>query len=113
MKKLALCLVLFFHTIAFGQKDVCNTNYIELGNIVRSMGWTVTSEMGGGHNSHSRHYIGKAIDVRTRDKTEFDIATLYTVITEQGYIFRDERTRPKGQRVYHGAHIHLQIPYCK
>ena len=94
---------------------VCNNNYIDLRKIVMAMGWVVTSEIGGGHNAHSKHYIGKAIDVRSRGRSEFCIAMLYTVLEPQGYIIRDERIRPpkKVQKVWKGSHFHLEIPFCK
>lgn len=92
--------------------DVCRNNYVDLRQIVQGMGWVVTSEMGGGHNAHSLHYQGKAIDISVRNKTVFDIAILYTIIEGLGYAVRDERTRPKGQRVWKGAHMHLAIPFC-
>lgn len=93
--------------------DDCTASYIELKQIVTNMGWRVTSEMGGGHNAHSRHYQGKAIDISVRQKTQFHIDVLYTIITERGFIFRDERVRPKGQKVWGGPHIHLAVPLCR
>lgn len=93
--------------------DVCRNYYTELKEIVEHMGWKVTSAMGGGHNAHSLHYIGKAIDVSVRGKGEFDILMLYTIMENQGYRVRDERKRPKGQKVWGGPHIHLSIPFCR
>lgn len=77
------------------------------------MGWKVTSEMGGGHNAHSRHYQGKAIDVSVRNRTQFDIDILLTIFDGQGLIVRDERKRPRGQKVWGGPHLHLAVPYCQ
>lgn len=93
--------------------DTCRNHYIELKNIVTQMGWRVTSEMGGGHNAHSLHYRGKALDISVRGRDEFDIAMLYTVMGEQGYYVRDERKRPKGQKVWKGPHLHLSVPNCR
>jgi hypothetical protein len=110
IKTIDIILILAFGVAA---NDVCTNSYVDIRNIVTSMGWTVTSEMGGGHNAHSRHYVGKAIDVRTRGKNEFDIAILFTVLQEEGYTVIDERVRPKGQRVWKGSHVHIQVPYCE
>lgn len=93
--------------------DVCRTDHVDLRQIVENMGWVVTSAKGGGHNAHSLHYIGKAIDISVRGKTEFDIAMLYTVVEGLGYKIRDERKRPKGQRIWGGPHMHISVPRCK
>lgn len=110
IKTITVSLILAYGIAAH---DVCQNNYIDIRNLVTSMGWTVTSEMGGGHNAHSRHYVGKAVDIRTRGRSDFDIAMLFTVLENIGYEIRDERVRPKGQRVWKGAHIHIQVPYCE
>lgn len=94
-------------------QNSCTSNYVDLRKIAIGMGWKVTSEMGGGHNAHSRHYVGKAIDVSVRGKSEFDIIALWTIMDRYGYIFRDERVRPKGQRVWKGKHIHLAVKDCQ
>ncbi len=116
MKKLIVTtiLVLALTITNFGQniETVCNNSYVDLRNIVTKMGWKVTSEMGGGHNAHSRHYVGKALDISVRNRTDFHITILKVIIEQNGYVFRDERTRPKGQRVWGGSHIHLGVPYC-
>lgn len=112
---LTLALLLAFFVPNLGQNSpstACKSTYVDLRNIVQAMGWTVTSEMGGGHNAHSKHYLGKAIDIRSRGRTEFDIAVLYSVLEPMGYKIRDERKRPKGQRVWRGPHFHIEVPYC-
>lgn len=93
-------------------QNSCTTNYVDLRNIVTKMGWKVTSDIHGKHNKNSKHYVGKAIDVSIRNKTEFDISILYTITYRWGYIFRDERVKPKGQKVWSSPHIHLQVPSC-
>jgi D-alanyl-D-alanine dipeptidase len=37
---------------------------------IKSFGFTITSTTGGKHNTGSKHSKGKAVDVRTSDKTE-------------------------------------------
>jgi hypothetical protein len=91
----------------------CDSHYTELKGIAQGMGFIITSEMGGGHNAHSKHYRGKALDVRSRGKTNFQVDMLKLIVERHGYIFRDERRRPKGQRVWKGSHIHLSIPDCQ
>ncbi len=111
--KILQIIVLILAFAGFAKADVCSLYSFDLRHIVTSMGWVVTSERGGGHNAHSRHYRWKAIDVSVRNKSDFDIAVLFTVLENQGYIVRDERKRPKNQKVWKGAHIHIGIPECK
>lgn len=111
MKILKIFILLFvFYGVSNGKP--CESHYTELKAIAMGMGFIVTSEMGGGHNAHSRHYRGKAVDVRSRGKSDFQIDMLRLIVEQNGYEFRDERIRPKGQRVWKGPHIHLAIPYC-
>lgn len=105
-----LVVILLLTCSVFG--NPCHSYYTELKDIAVSMGFVVTSEMGGGHNAHSKHYKGKAIDVRSRGKSDFQIEMLRIVIENNGYEFRDERVRPKGQKVWKGPHIHLGVPNC-
>ena len=72
------------------------------------MGFTVTSSTGGKHNVGSKHYAGRAIDVRTRDKTPQQIAAIMQAARARGYRVLDERTRPKGQAVWGGPHLHIE-----
>jgi hypothetical protein len=72
-------------------------------------GFTVTSTTGGTHNTNSKHYRGLAIDVRTRDKTDSQIAAFVTKAKNKGITIRDERQRPTNQKVWSGAHLHLEL----
>jgi WXG100 family type VII secretion target len=81
--------------------------------IVEEAGFTVTSTTGGQHNKGSAHYDGRAIDVRTRDKTNDQINALIDQVKRAGYIVRDERTRPPGQKVWGGPHLHVEAPRPK
>jgi hypothetical protein len=74
-------------------------------------GLTITSEAGGRHNPGSLHYAGRAIDVRSRGLTEEFVAHLRKAAADLGIRLRDERTRPAGQGVWGGPHLHLDIPY--
>lgn len=74
-------------------------------------GLVITSETGGQHNPGSLHYQGRAIDVRSRGLTDEVIAALQKAAAELGIRLRDERTRPAGQGVWGGPHLHLEVPY--
>lgn len=70
----------------------------------------VTSVCGcGKHNIGSKHYSGSAIDVRTRNKTEGQIAIVLTDAATEGIRAVDERKRRPGQDVWSGPHLHLEV----
>jgi len=105
-------------TLIFGQNfittgDVCRTYFTEIKVIAENMGWKVTSTIGGKHNTGSKHYQGKAIDLSVRGKSQFDVDMLTLIMQNEGYIVVDERKRPKGQRVWSAPHMHVQVPICK
>lgn len=75
----------------------------------RGRGFKVTSTTGGRHNVGSAHYAGRAIDVRTRDKSPDEVARLMEEAQSTGLKVRDERVRPRGQKVWGGAHLHLEV----
>jgi len=86
--------------------------YKDFNDLVKLAGkhnFVVTSTKGGRHNVGSKHYKGLAIDVRSRDKTAKQIADFIEVVRGEGLILRDERVRPRGQRVWGGAHLHIEI----
>lgn len=74
-----------------------------------SQGFTVTSTTGGSHNRGSKHFRGLAIDVRTRDRTSKAIELFIVKCAMLGVIVRDERAKPPRQKVWSGAHLHLEI----
>ena len=84
-------------------------DYRELAEFARQRGFTVTSTNGGRHNPGSSHYEGRAIDVRTRDKTNAQVQQFIREARAAGYQVADERRRPPGQRVWSGPHLHLEI----
>lgn len=114
MKILILILVLASFTFGQSNSKVCQTNYIEVVEIVTKMGWIVTATNTGKHNGGSRHYVGKAVDLSVRNRTEFHIAVLVEVLKNQGYVLIDERKKPRRRGVvWTGPHLHIAIPYCQ
>ena len=73
----------------------------------------VTSTTGDAHNVGSKHYLGLAIDVRTKDKTAKQIEDFIKLLRGENLIVRDERMRPPRQKVWSGAHLHIEIPSNK
>lgn len=114
MKKITIITLLILSLIstAFSNNNVCENTYQDIVPIVKQMGFFVTATNKGRHNTGSKHYNGKAVDVRTRDKTDAQIMLLKYTLESMGYVFRDERVRPKGQRVWSGPHVHIHIPEC-
>lgn len=84
-------------------------NYKDLKFFAESAGFTVTSTTGGKHNRGSKHALGLAIDVRTRDKSDAQIERLMRQCAALGVRVRDERIKPNGQKVWSGSHLHLEI----
>lgn len=69
----------------------------------------VTSTNGGQHNTGSAHYRGKAIDVRTFDKSSNEVDWFISICKKFNLKVRDERRRPEGQKVWNGSHLHIEI----
>lgn len=83
--------------------------YRQLERFAQEQGFVVTSTTGGAHNVGSAHYEGRAIDVRTRDHTPEQVEEFMRAARARGFTVRDERTRPAGQAVWSGGHVHLQV----
>ena len=79
-----------------------------MARLAEQHGLTVTSTTGGRHNTRSKHYQGRAIDVRTRGVATDRLDAFMADARARGYTVRDERTRPAGQRVWGGPHIHIE-----
>jgi RNA polymerase sigma-70 factor (ECF subfamily) len=83
-------------------------------NIIKPFGATITSTTGGRHNVGSLHASGRAVDIGMGASANDDIRAnadkIMADLRRQGYIVRDERTRPKGQKVWGGPHIHVELP---
>jgi hypothetical protein len=86
-----------------------NMDWKDLKRLAEAEGFVVTSTTGGKHNVGSKHYRGLAVDVRTRGKTETQIEAFIKKMRGLGIIVRDERTRPPGQKVWGGPHLHLEV----
>lgn len=80
----------------------------QIEEFAKEYGFTVTSTTGGKHNVGSAHYKGLAADVSTRGKSAAEIEAFTKAAQEQGYKVLDERTRPRGQAVWSGPHLHIQ-----
>lgn len=96
-------------TTANVKQGVSNWTYKELSVFAESKGFVVTSTTGGTHNKGSKHYNGKAIDVRTRDKTNAEVLNFINDARATGITVIDERNKPAGQAVWGGAHLHLEV----
>ena len=84
-------------------------NWKDLKFFAESCGFVVTSTNGDAHNVGSKHYLGLAIDVRTRDKTNAEISLFIRRCGMLGVKVRDERQKPANQKVWSGSHLHLEI----
>ena len=86
-----------------------NTYIDAMSKLATDNDFTVTSTRGGLHNLNSKHYLGLAIDVRTRDKTTAVVDAFIILVRSKGYRVIDERVQPKGQKVWNGPHIHIEV----
>jgi len=88
-----------------------NTNFSlkSLIDFAKANKFDVTSTTGGGHNVGSKHYKGRAIDVRTKNKTPEQINQFMALARKAGFRVLDERVRPKGQKKWDGEHLHLEL----
>lgn len=84
-------------------------DFKDLKKFAESAGFTVTSTTGGSHNANSKHFLGLAIDVRTRGKSNEQIERFMRQCAALGVRVRDERKRPANQKIWSGAHLHLEI----
>jgi hypothetical protein len=84
-------------------------SYKDLVKLAKEHKFFVTSTTGGKHNVGSKHYKGLAIDVRTRDKSDKEIQNFIILCRSLGIRVIDERKRPVGQKVWSGAHLHLEV----
>lgn len=90
--------------------DLNSTPYLrKLAAFARAHGFRITA--GGattGHNEHSLHYLGRAIDVSVKGQRHAAIAAFVARAVECGFHVRDETTRPPGQAVWSGPHLHVE-----
>lgn len=79
-----------------------------LTTLVQKYGLPITSTDGGTHNVGSKHYQGLAIDTGVNGVDDKKIALWNQQLQPQGYRILDERTRPAGQKVWTGPHLHWE-----
>ena len=84
-------------------------DYKDLKRFAERSDFVVPSRTGGSHNRGSKHFSGLAIDVRTRGKSEAEIDLFMRKCAALGVKIRDEKMRPTNQKVWTGAHLHLEI----
>lgn len=88
-------------------------------NTLRQMGLEPSSVDDGEHNTGSKHYQGKALDLGLNttfggDKAKMDSFYEFLSSAEGQKMFpglkvRDERTKPLNQKVWSGSHLHLEL----
>lgn len=70
----------------------------------------VGSTTGGRHNTGSKHYSGRAVDIKGSGAfSNEQVAKLQQEATKVGLTIRDERRHPAGQKVWGGPHIHIEV----
>lgn len=115
MKKLIiLTLISLSLTLnTFSNESVCRHTYKDIVPLAQEYGFTITSTVYGRHNKGSKHPLGKAVDIRTRDKSPEQVEGFMSFLEKQGYIVLDERKRPRRQKYWSGPHIHVHVPDCE
>ena len=81
---------------------------IRLKAFARERGFRVTHGSGGKHNAGSLHPLNRAIDVSVKGKTNEQVEQFMEAARAAGYRVLDERTRPPGQDVWRGRHLHVE-----
>ncbi len=80
-----------------------------ISSLVTPLGGRITSTTGGQHNPGSKHYSGNAVDVGMgRESPEQQAQILAALQANPALRVRDERTRPPGQKVWSGPHLHVE-----
>lgn len=98
---------------AFDQFDAPKTGgssfYDAVRGLIKPLNGRITSTSGGRHNTGSEHYSGRALDVGMARETPEQQEAIKTQLEAAGYRVRDERTRPAGQAVWNGPHLHVSM----
>lgn len=88
--------------------------FASVGEIAEPFGAQITSTTGGHHNVGSLHGQGRAVDIgmgaSASDAVRANADKMMADLRARGYIVRDEREHPKGQKVWGGPHIHVELP---
>lgn len=94
-------------------------NIIPIVNQLQSMGLKPSSVNTGEHNENSLHYQNRAVDLGlnttfggNENKMQEFINKQLPLLKQQypNLKLRDERTKPNGQKVWSGSHLHLELP---
>lgn len=86
-----------------------NPFYDAVRDAVSPLGGRITSTNGGRHNVGSEHYSGRAVDVGMGRETPEQQESIKSALEAAGYRVRDERSRPAGQAVWSGPHLHVSM----
>jgi hypothetical protein len=88
--------------------------YSSVESAIKPLGGIIGSTTGGHHNTGSLHYSGNAVDIpmgaSASAEAKANADRMKAELEAQGYIVRDERTRPAGQAVWGGPHLHVERP---
>ncbi|HST53460.1 MAG TPA: hypothetical protein VLJ61_15720, partial [Pyrinomonadaceae bacterium] len=76
-------------------------------SLIQQNGGIVAHTTDGKHNRGSLHAQGLAADVVLQRMTDGAVADFTDRMEALGFHVRDERTRPKGQKVWNKAHLHV------
>ncbi len=76
-------------------------------SIAAKYGLTVTSGKDSRHNVGSAHYAGGAFDLRSNGVNPAVLETAMRELRSAGYYVKDERSKPAGQKVWSGSHVHV------
>lgn len=68
-----------------------------------------TNQSAAAHNKGSLHPLGRALDFSVKGKSPAQVAQFIKELREEGFTVFDERTRPPGQKVWGGPHLHAQF----
>jgi hypothetical protein len=100
----------------FGERKLSGAEWVMLDAYALHLGLSVTSTLAKSeaekkeHNLGSAHALGRAIDVRTRDRTRNEINQLITFLMKFNITIRDERLWPFRQKTWKGPHLHIETP---
>lgn len=81
---------------------------------IAPLGGILGSTTGGQHNAGSLHPQGRAVDIplgaSASPEAKAHAEQMMAALKAQGFTVRDERTRPAGQAVWGGPHLHVEAP---
>jgi len=88
-----------------------SNDHVMLRKLVESRGFVVTDGYATkGHNPGSKHYVGKAVDVRTKDRSDAEIEAFIQEMKALGVKVVDERKGPpRPGMTWTNEHLHLEF----